>query len=83
LVTVALPFLSSEDVVAGEATRLILEAYDAFPKVQNDADEKEKIVKKFGTAFEEETLQHAIPADFFPPCMKIGLQGMKDGKKDF
>src|SRR3989338_4043386 len=83
LVTVALPFLSAEDVIPGEATRLILEAFDALPDDHNAADEKEKIVKKFGTAFEEETLQTAIPADFFPPCMKLGLQGMKDGKKRF
>ncbi len=84
LVNVALPFLSSEDVIPGEATQLILEAFDALPDSQkNDADEKEKIVKKFGSAFEEETLQTAIPAEFFPPCMKIGLQGMKDGKKRF
>lgn len=59
-----------------EATKLIVEAFDFQPTYK---EEKEERTKKF----EEETLQAAIPSEFFPPCMKLGLQGMQDGKKRF
>src|SRR3989338_721828 len=83
LVVVNIPFLQSGSLIPGEASRLILEAFDALP--DNAKEEKDAFAKKITAAAEadEETLQQAIPAEFFPPCMKLGLQGLKDGKKRF
>jgi DNA-directed RNA polymerase subunit RPC12/RpoP len=83
LVLVKIPFLQTGSVIFGEASRLILEAFDALPDAKQ---EKETFAKKIGIAADgtdEETLQRAIPAEFFPPCMKLGLHGLKDGKKRF
>jgi DNA primase catalytic subunit len=74
-VQVAIPFLTAENITSGEATRFILQAFD-FNPVQEEEETPKKV-------FNEEILSTAIPAEFFPPCMKCGLQGMKDGKKRF
>ncbi len=74
-VQVAIPFLTTEHVISGEATNLLIQAFD-FKPLQQEEEKKEY-------AFDEETMAAAIPAEFFPPCMKLGLQGMKDGKKRF
>lgn len=84
VVVVRIPFLQTDTVISGEASRLILEAFDALP--DNAKEEKDAFAKKITTAADGtdvETLQRAIPAEFFPPCMKLGLQGLKDGKKRF
>ncbi len=73
-VQVAIPFLTGEDITPGEATRFILQAFDFNPVQEEEKPQR---------VFDEETLTAAIPAEFFPPCMKCGLQGMKDGKKRF
>jgi hypothetical protein len=73
-VQVAIPFLTTENVIPGEATRFILQAFDFNPQQEPEKKQRE---------FNEETLTTAIPAEFFPPCIKCGLQGMKDGKKRF
>jgi DNA primase catalytic subunit len=74
-------FLESGPKIAGEAQRLLLEAFDYKPVVEDKGFENsvEKAYKKF----DDEELQEAIPADLFPPCIKLGLKGMKDGKKRF
>ncbi|MEK6921566.1 MAG: thyroglobulin type-1 repeat-containing protein, partial [Nanoarchaeota archaeon] len=84
-VAVTIPFMQTGVIIPGEATRLILEAFDALPD-NAVKEEKEAFAKKITTAADgtdEETLQHALPVEFFPPCMKLGLQGLKDGKKRF
>lgn len=77
IVSVQQAFLSSQNVVFGEATQLVLQAFDFFPEQEKEGNEK-----KFSD-FEEEVLQRAIPPEFFPPCMKLGLAGLRDGKKRF
>jgi hypothetical protein len=66
-----IPFLDRESVKAGEASSLILNAFDTYPKEPVRTSEK----KHFDLPDE------AVPEDLFPPCMKIALQGLEDGKK--
>ncbi len=79
MVTVCFPFLSPPPIT-GEATDLLLQAFDYLPVV---SEEQNPHLKHSFSESEEETLQQAIPADFFPPCMKAGLNGLSDGKKRF
>lgn len=69
-------FLDTSNVKEGEASRLIFEAFEYNPVI-NEEDEEQKIERQF------ETLAEAIPADLFPPCIISGLKGMQDGKKRF
>lgn len=70
-------FLSSQDVVSGEATQLVVQAFDFLPAQGKEENEKKS------SDFDEEVLQSAIPQEFFPPCMKLGFAGVGDGKKRF
>ncbi len=65
-------FLNRENVEAGEASDLIIQAFDFEPKIQI-----EEVKKK--VEFKEIT--QAIPEQFFPPCIKKIFEGMDDGKK--
>jgi hypothetical protein len=78
-VSVDTTFLSFSDTTSSEGQKLLLQAFDYKPVVQNTAFDKtvERVFK------EDDELQEAIPSDLFPPCMTLGLQGMKDGKKRF
>ncbi len=79
VVTVHFPFLSPP-VIAGEATDLLLQAFDYLPIV---SEEQNSSLKPSFLESEEETLQQAIPTEFFPPCIKTGFHGLPDGKKRF
>lgn len=67
-----------------EAEKLIIQAFDFGMK--KDA-EIEKAVReranRDGTFQNFEDIQNAIPCDFFPPCIKLGLNGLEDGRKRF
>lgn len=81
LVTVNFGFLNK--AIPDEANKLLLEAFDYFP-AENSFEEKKKWEKAvIGADLNEEKIQQMIPAEFFPPCMKIGLLGLQDGKKRF
>ncbi|MBI4149387.1 hypothetical protein HY491_02985 [Candidatus Woesearchaeota archaeon] len=56
----------------GEARQLLLQALD-FSMKQPEREEKRVYAE----------ITDAVPEGLFPPCMKLGLQGMKDGKKRF
>lgn len=45
--------------------------------------EKQKEIKLENMPRQYEEIKSAVPEEFFPPCMKIGLKGMDDGKKRF
>ncbi len=62
-------FLDKSKIVKGEAKNLILHAFDYNLK-------EEETKKKY-----EEYTGEAIPEQFFPPCIKKILLGLKDGKK--
>jgi len=80
-------FLDESKVVHGEATQLILQAYDYNTKHPIEASQllsdpnKIYSILKSGEQKNFEELTAAIPEDFFPPCMKIILNGMQDGRK--
>lgn len=66
-------FLDRENVAAGEAKQLIMQAFD-FALSREDEVKTER--KK-----EYEIPETALKEDFFPPCIKLILNGMEDGKK--
>ena len=66
-----IPFLDREAAKSGEATKLLLSAFDYNPNLDDQEEEKK----------EYEIPKEAIPEDYFPPCIKSMLQGLKDGRK--
>jgi len=66
-------FLDRSKVIPGEASKLITQAFDFKPEI-----EEEEYVKKEITYDE---LKEAIPEECFPPCIKTILKGLQDGKK--
>jgi len=71
-VNFSVPFLDRNAAREGEATKLLTEAFDFNPNI----DDEENQEKKEYTIPEE-----ALPEDFFPPCIKAMLAGLKDGRK--
>lgn len=67
------PFLDRNAATRGEASTLLMAAYDYNPDLQTEDDYAEE--KTF------EVPQEAIPEDYFPPCIKIMLNGLVDGRK--
>ncbi len=67
-------FLDTSSTKKGEAARLIVEAFDFAPDVE---EEKLESGEKF------EIPKEAVLDKYFPPCMQMGLKGLKDGKKRF
>ena len=55
-----------------EARRLLIQAFDSINKP------KEEVVKK-----EYAPINIKVAEELFPPCIKIGLRGLDDGKKRF
>lgn len=65
-------FLDGANAENGEAKSLIVQAFDFGIK-------KEERAEKTGRKFEE--LTTAIPEQLFPPCIKLILKGVEDGRK--
>ena len=72
-------FLDREACVEGEGLYIFQKAYENTEK--NYFEDKDEISKFEKKEFEIPT--EAVPEDLFPPCIKKGLTGMKDGKKRF
>ena len=72
-VKVGLRFLDPEVAVKNEAKYLIMQAFDFANR------HKKEEVKKENRTYE--TPANAIPAEYFPPCIKLILNGIEDGKK--
>jgi len=66
-------FLGREKVKKGEAGNLLLQALDAIYKVEDSSKGQTEYVMP----------ESAIPEQFFPPCIIIGLKGLRDGRKRF
>ncbi|MBS1266530.1 MAG: hypothetical protein MAG795_00497 [Candidatus Woesearchaeota archaeon] len=66
-------FLDRTNIRKGEARQLLVQALDYQVKVYVKPKE-ERVV---------EVPEDAIPEKFFPPCMNLGLKGLKDGRKRF
>jgi len=65
-------FVKENIVKPNEAKKLIVQAFDYLPIEEKP---KETDVREF------EALQDAVPEELFPPCIKLILQGLEDGKK--
>jgi DNA primase catalytic subunit len=76
-------FLDREKAEPGEATRLLVEAFDFSARKEQRAIEREDIEKleKAGMRHGFEEVQTAIPEKFFPPCIQLISKGLTDGKK--
>lgn len=61
------------NVEVESARRLLVQALDFEVKVEEDRDEKKE--------FEEIEITSPITEEFFPPCMKVILNGLQDGRK--
>jgi len=71
------PFLDRKKSITGEASSLIIQAFD-WSSRNKKVEEKVESGKKFEYSGEAMTNE-----DLFPPCIKLGLQGLEDGKKRF
>lgn len=65
-------FLDRQKAIPNEAKKLIVEAFDY-------EERKEEI--KTGKEVKYEEIKEALPEQFFPPCIKLVLKGLDDGKK--
>jgi DNA primase large subunit len=66
-----IPFLDRTKAVRGEAQTLLLNAFDFYP-----TEKKEERERK-----EYDLPSEAIGEEYFPPCIKLMLEGLEDGKK--
>ena len=68
-------FIFLDRNVSNESARhLLVQALDFDVKIQNEKEESKK-------DYDELKLTSPIKEEFFPPCMKLLLQGIGDGKK--
>lgn len=67
-------FLKREGAKKGEAKKLIRQAFDFNPEIKEEKEEKD-------ISYEE--IKDAVPESMFPPCIKEGFKGLKDGRKRF
>ncbi|HME87191.1 MAG TPA: DNA primase small subunit domain-containing protein, partial [Candidatus Nanoarchaeia archaeon] len=71
-------FLDDSETVEGEAERLLKDSFDFNPIIERSEEDK-RIKKAFVVG--EEQITQKIPEELFPPCIKLLLQPLKDGKK--
>lgn len=67
-------FLDKSDVEKDEAKQLFVEAFDFHVKEETQLE----------TNFEKrefESVKNALPEELFPPCIKLILNGLEDGRK--
>lgn len=65
-------FLDRTVAKKGEASKLIISAFDFKPNIEiEEIKEKKEFIAP----------EKAIPEEYFPPCIKLILRGLKDGKK--
>ncbi len=76
-ITEILPFMDRAKAVAGEAKRLFVEAYDSGFETVAYNTIKSAIEKE--VTYEQ--IKDAAPEESFPPCVKLMLGVMDDGKK--
>ena len=74
-------FLDRETAQKNEARQLIMQAFDFSAKKENEMEELKARTKRQYSDLDD--IQKAIPEEFFPPCIKLGMKGMEDGKKRF
>ncbi|MBI2548332.1 hypothetical protein HYW21_03195 [Candidatus Woesearchaeota archaeon] len=70
-------FLDRTPEKLGEATQLLVQAYDHKPQITEMIERRKEKENSF--TFMES--QEAIPEELFPPCIQKLLQGLPDGRK--
>ncbi len=70
-------FLDREKATRGEAASLLVQALDELSHSTSSENSERKELKEYVMP------ETAIPEQFFPPCIIIGLKGMRDGRKRF
>lgn len=66
-------FLDRSNAFENEAKKLFVEAFDS--KIDEDIGLEVKEPKGY------EEIKSALPMEYFPPCIKLILNGLKDGRK--
>lgn len=74
-------FLRRENVKAGEAKNLLVEAFDFAAKKEQKKQELESLDRKEFENKNFEGVQTAVPEQFFPPCVQQISKGLEDGRK--
>ncbi len=69
-------YLDRTKVIPGEAKKLFVQAFDY--KTSQDARTELKVLTE---KKEYEPITDAVPEQYFPPCIQLISQGLKDGRK--
>lgn len=81
----SIPFMD-RNVKKDSARSLFVESYDHTAAIdmykQEITERKDAETKKFNTQIEFED-DNKYPLESFPPCIQLGLNGLKDGRKRF
>ncbi|MEM3154704.1 MAG: hypothetical protein QW165_04025 [Candidatus Woesearchaeota archaeon] len=70
-------YLNRVDIIPGEAKKLIVQAFDFKASTETPPEIKELVEKKK----DFEPVTDAVTEQYFPPCIKLIAQGLKDGRK--
>ncbi len=74
-------FLDRENVVRGEATKLMVQAFDFHTKEEERISER-GFEKQAGEGVKRRIeITSALPQQMFPPCINNILNGLEDGRK--
>lgn len=77
-VKVNIKFLDLKNINPGESSQFIIQAYDWYHKKFKRDEELQVLSQKK----QYEQIKHAIKIEYFPPCIKLLIQGIKsDGRK--
>jgi len=74
-------FLFRELVEKNEAKELFDSASEMFSEIRKKEEIKDMLTGKKQVNYED--MKAPLPEELFPPCIKKGLEGLKDGKKRF
>jgi len=78
---VSIKFLDRSNIKQNEAKELFDSASEMFSEIRKNEEMKEVVAGKKLQKFDD--LKAPLPEELFPPCMKNGLAGLRDGKKRF
>lgn len=78
---VYMKFLERENSSANEAKDLFDSASEMFSEIKKQQEIKSSLEGKKQVNYED--LKAPLPEELFPPCVKKGLEGLRDGKKRF
>ena len=71
-----LTYLERKEIIPGEAKKLIVQAFDFKSTTEAPAEIRALTEKR-----EFEPITDAVPEQYFPPCIQLISQGLKDGRK--